>query len=130
MGSSIGSLPISNNMTAENIQIAVQDSDIVITSDIVLGSSFKIGVATTTVQPTAANGDIAVHVVSTQLTVFGFFTFPYDTYNQQIEQTLNQKLATALTGKFTVTDAAIGPNSHVPCAAGDSLVLTGTTSLV
>ncbi len=130
MGSSIGSLPISNNMTAENIQIAVQDSDIVITSDIVLGSSFKIGVATTTVQPTAANGDIAVHVLSTQLTVFGFFTFPYDTYNQQIEQTLNQKLATALSGKFTVTDAAIGPNSHVPCAAGDSLVLTGTTSLV
>ncbi len=130
MGSSIGSLPISNNMTAENIQIAVQDSDIVITSDIVLGSSFRIGVATTTVQPRAANGNIAVHVLSTQLTVFGIFTFPYDTYNQQIEQTLNQRLATALTGQFTVTNAAIGPNSHVPCTASDSLVLTGTTSLV
>ena len=130
MGSSIGSLPINSNLTAENIQIAVQDSNIVVTSDIVLGTSFRIGVATTTVQPTAANGDIAVHVLSTQLTVFGIFTFPYDTYNQQIEQTLNQKLATALTGKFIVTDAAIGPNSQVPCAASDSLVLTGTTSLL
>jgi hypothetical protein len=130
MGNSIGSLPISSNMTAENIQIAVQGSDIVITSDIMLDSSFRIGVATTTIQPAASNGNIVVHVLSTQLTVFGIFTFPYDSYNQQIEQTLNQKLTTALTGQFTVTDAAIGPNSHIPCAASDSLVLTGTTSLV
>ncbi len=130
MGNSIGSLPVSSNMTAENIQIAVQGSNIVITSDIMLNSSFRIGVATTTLQPRASNGNIAVHILSTQLTVFGIFTFPYDTYDQQIEQTLNQKLATALTGQFTVTDAAIGPNSHIPCAASDSLVLTGATSLV
>jgi hypothetical protein len=130
MGSSIGSLPISNNLTAQNIQITVQDSTLVITSDIMLDSSFRIGVATTTVQPTAASGDLTVHVLQTELTVFGIFTFPYDTYDQQIEQTLNSKLSTALTGKFTVTNAVIGPNSHIPCAASDSLILTGTTSLL
>jgi hypothetical protein len=130
MGSSIGSLPINNNLTAQNIQITVQDSNLVITSDIILDSSFRIGVATTTVQPIAANGDLAVHVLKTDLTVFGIFTFPYDTYDQQIEQTLNAKLSTALAGKFTVTNAAIGPNSHIPCAASDSLILTGMTSLV
>jgi hypothetical protein len=130
MGSSIGSLPISNNLTAQNIQITVQDSTLVITSDIMLDSSFRIGVATTTVQPTAANGALAVHVLKTDLTVFDIFTFPYDTYDQQIEQTLNAKLSTALTGKFTVTNAAIGPNPHIPCAASDSLILTGTTGLL
>jgi hypothetical protein len=130
MGSSIGSLPISNNLTAQNIQITVQDSNLVITADIMLDSSFRIGVVTTTVQPIAANGNLAVHVLKTDLTVFDIFTFPYDTYNQQIEQTLNSKLSTALTGKFTVTNAVIGPNSHIPCAASDSLILTGTTSLL
>lgn len=130
MGSSIGSLPINNNLTAQNIQISVQEGTLVITSDIMLDSSFRIGVATTTVQPIAANGALAVHVLKTDLTVFGIFTFPYDTYDQQIEQTLNSKLSTALTGKFTVTNAAIGPNSHIPCAASDSLILTGTTSLL
>ncbi|HEY6409462.1 MAG TPA: hypothetical protein VIY29_18540, partial [Ktedonobacteraceae bacterium] len=57
------------------------------------------------------------------------FKFQYDTYNQQIEQTLNAKLNGALAGKFTVTRAAIGPNAQLPCAAGDSLVLTGSASL-
>jgi hypothetical protein len=130
MGSAMGSLSISNNLTAQNIQIAVQDSDMVITSDIMFGSSLKLGVATSIVQPIAANGSLAIHILKTELTIFDIFTFPYDTYNQQIEQTLNRKLATALSGKFTVTNAAIGSNSHIPCAASDSLILTGTTSLV
>lgn len=130
LGDSIGVLPISSDLSAQNIQVAVSGSDLIIQSDIILGSSFKLGTAVTTVEPTAVNGSLAVHVLSTTLTVFQIFTFPYNTYNQQIEQTLNDKLNSALAGKFNVTSAAIGANSHVPCVAGDSLVLTGTTGLV
>jgi len=49
-------------------------------------------------------------------------------YNQQIQQTLNSKLGSAFSGKFYVDQAEIGPNSLLPCAAGDSLVLSGNIS--
>jgi hypothetical protein len=130
LGSSMGTLPISSNMSAQNIQVSVNGSNLVITSDVMLGSSFKLGVATTTVAPAAANGNLAVHIIGqTQLTWGNIFTFPYGTYDPQIEQMLNSKLSAALAGKFTVNDAAIGVNSNIPCAARDSLILTGTTSL-
>jgi len=129
LGNSIGSLQINSSLTAQNIQIAVQGSDLIITSDIMLGS-FQLATATTTVAPTTANGSLAVKVLKTTLTVFQIFTFPDNSYNQQIEQTLNSDLNGALTGKFTVTDATIGPTSALPCAASDSLVLTGTTNLI
>ncbi|GAC1585738.1 MAG: hypothetical protein NVS4B1_28260 [Ktedonobacteraceae bacterium] len=131
LGSSLGSFPIgNNNMSAQNIQVSVQGSNIIVTSDIILGSSFKLGTAVTTVQPTAVGGNLAVNVLSTTLTVLQVFTFPQDTYNAQIQQMLNAKLGTALRGKFNISNAAIGTNSHVPCTASDSLVLTGTTNLV
>ena len=131
LGNSLGSFPIgNNNMSAQNLQVSVQGSDIIVTSDIILGSSFKLGTAITTVQPTATGGNLAVNVLSTTLTVLQVFTFPQDTYNAQIQQMLNAKLGTALNGKFTVSSAAIGANSHIPCSASDSLVLTGTTNLV
>lgn len=126
LGSSIGTLPVATNLTAQNIQISVQGSQLLATSDIYL-NSWKLGTATTTLQPMATNGSLAVAVISTKMTVLRIFTFPYDTYNKQIEQTLNTKLNGALAGKFNVSSAAIGTNSHVPCTASDSLVLTGTT---
>ena len=116
-------------MTAKNIQLAVQGSDLVITSDVYDSFWGKIGTATTTVAPTASGGNLAVNVLSTTITVLNIFTFPYDSYNQQIQQTLNAKLNGALTGKFYVSQAAIGANPHVPCAASNSLVLTGSASL-
>ena len=131
LGNSLGSFPIgNNNMSAQNIQVSVHGRNIIVTSDILLGSSFKLGTAVTTVQPIAIGGNLGVNVLSTTLTVLQVFTFPQDTYNAQIQQMLNAKLSTALTGKFNVSSAAIGTNSHVPCTASDSLVLTGTTSLV
>ncbi len=130
LGNGIGSLPISNNLSARNIQVSVQGGNIVVNSDIMLGGAFRLGTAVTTVQPTAIGGNLAVNVLNTSLTIFQIFTFPYNTYNRQIEQLLNTKLGTALSGKFTISNAAIGSNSHVPCTASDSLVLTGTTSLV
>ena len=129
MGDSVGNLPVSNSLTAENIQIGVQGSNLVINSDIYDSFFGKIGTATTTVAPTASGGNLAVYVLSTTLNIFGIFSFPYNSYNQQIEQTLNSKLNGALRGKFYVTHAAIGPNAQLPCAAGDSLVLTGSASL-
>jgi hypothetical protein len=129
IGNSIGDMPINSSTTAKNIHIGVQGSNLVINSDIYDSFWGKVGTATTTVAPTAAGGNLAVHVLSTTITVLNIFTFPYDTYNQQIQQTLNAKLNGALSGKFTVIQAAIGPNAHVPCAAGNSLVLTGSASL-
>ena len=129
LGNSIGSLQINSSLMAQNIQITVQGSHLIITSDIMLGS-FQLGTATTTVEPTTANGSLAVKVLKTTLTIFQIFSFPDNAYNQQIEQTLNSDLNGALTGKFTVTDATIGPTSALPCAASDSLVLTGTTNLI
>jgi len=131
LGNGLGSFPIgNNNMSAQNIQVSVQGTNIIVTSDIILGSSFKLGTAVTTVQPTATGGNLGVNVLSTTLTVLQVFTFPQDNYNAQIQQMLNAKLGTALSGKFNISNAAIGTNSHIPCAASDSLVLTGTTNLV
>jgi hypothetical protein len=129
MGSSIGSMPF-GNMTAQNIQISVQGQDLVITSDVYLNnSSFQIGTAVTTMAPTASGGNLAVHVLSTTFNLFGIFSINENSYNQQIEQTINSKLNGALAGKFNVTAAGIGPTGQIPCVAGDSLLLTGTTSL-
>ncbi len=79
LGNSLGSFPIgNNNMSAQNLQVSVQGSNIIVTSDIMLGSSFKLGTAVTTVQPTAAGGNLAVNVTSTTLTVLQVFTFPQE----------------------------------------------------
>jgi hypothetical protein len=129
LGSGIGTLSLGNNMNARNIQISVQDKQLMATSDITLGSSLVLGKATSYIQPVASQGKLTVHVVKTTMTVFSLFTFPDNTYNRQIEQSLNTKLGNALDGKFYVNTAAIGSNTHVPCAAADSLILTGTTSL-
>ncbi len=129
MSNSIGTMPF-GNMTAQNIQISVQGQDLVINSDVYLNnSSFKIGTAVTTMAPTAAGGNLAVNVLNTTFNLFGIFSINENSYNQQIQQTINSKLGSALTGKFNVTAAGIGPSSQIPCVASDSLLLTGTASL-
>ena len=126
LGPSLGTIAINSSMSAQNIQVAVQGTHLVVTSDILLGS-LQIGTATTLVTPTAANGSLAVNVTQTTLNVL-IMSFQYNTYNQQIQQLINGKLSGALTGKFTVNTAAIGANGSVPCAAGDSLIMSGTSS--
>jgi len=130
LGDSVGSLPIDQTFTANNIHVNIQGGNLVITSDIMLGSSsVRLATATSYMQPTTAGGNLAVQVVKTNVTIFSMITFKYDTYNKQIEQTLNSKLNGMLAGKFNITDAVIGSNTHLPCVADDSLLLTGTTSL-
>jgi hypothetical protein len=129
LGASIGTLQVSSDTTARNIAVAVQGGELVITSDIYFGF-LQIASATTYVQPVAANGNLGVNVLKTDLTFLQLFTFPDNSYNQQIQQTLNAKLNGALAGKFYATSATIGSNSQVPCAASDSLILTGNTSLI
>jgi hypothetical protein len=127
IGSSIGAMPVGNSFTARNIRIVVEGSYIHILSDI-YWSGFNIGTADTAVAPGAAGGNMVLNVVSTNLSIFNLFTFPLNSYNQQIQQTLNAKLGNAFAGKFYVAQAAIGPNGLLPCAAGNSLVLTGDIS--
>src|SRR2546423_15487395 len=123
MGKSFGDLPITSNMMAKNANIGVQGSNMLISADVYDSFLGKIGTATTTVAPTAAGGSLAVHVLSTTITFLNIFTFSYDSYNAQIQQTLNSKLNRALAGKFTVTQAAIGPKKQLPFGAGGSPAL-------
>ncbi len=129
LGGSIGSMPISSGLTAQNIQVGVQGSNLVINSDIYSSIFGDVGTAVTIMKPTASRGSLAVVVTSTTFNIFGFIPINENGYNQQIQQTLNSKLNSAFAGKFDVTQAQIGPNSSVPCAASTSLVLSGSTSL-
>ena len=120
-------MPVSNSFTAKNIRIVIQGGNIHILSDI-YWSGLNIGTADTTVTPGAAGGNLVLNVLSTNLSIFNLFTFPLNSYNQQIQQTLNAKLGNAFAGKFYVAQAGIGGNGLLPCAAGDSLVLAGNIS--
>jgi len=128
LSGSIGSMPVGNSFTAQNIRISVQGSNIHVLAD-VYWSGLNIGTADTTIAPGASGGNLTLHVTNTNFSLFGLFNFPMNSYNQQIEQTLNSKLGTAFAGKFNVSNAAIGPNSQLPCAKSDSLVLTGSSSI-
>jgi hypothetical protein len=126
--SKIPPLPIPNTIwTAQNFRISTQDNGLVITSDI---SSLGIVLASTrtNVRASAENGRLVMHVTSTTLTV-AIFHFAMDTYNQQIEDLLNNNLGNALAGKFTVNDVAVGGGTALSCAGSDSLILKGTTNL-
>jgi hypothetical protein len=129
IGPAIGSWQINDSLTAKNIRIGTQGGNMVIGADIYLGTSFRLATTLTTIAPSASGGNLVVHVLDTAVTIFDIFTFPYDTYNQQIESILNSVLSGALGNKLYVTSAKVGANSHVPCAAGDSLMLTGTASI-
>src|SRR5579859_825591 len=128
LSGSIGTMPVGSSFTAQNIRISVQGSAIHILSDI-YWSGMNVGTADTTIAPGASGGNLTMHVTNTNFSLFGLFSFPMNSYNQQIEQMLNAKLGTAFGGQFSVTSAAIGPNSQLPCAKSDSLVLTGTSSI-
>jgi hypothetical protein len=127
LSKSIGSMPAGNSFTAKNVRMVVQGSNIHILSDI-YWSGINIGTADTSVAPYAAGGNLVLHVLSTNLSIFDLFKFPLNSYNQQIQQTLNSKLGNAFAGKFYVAQAGIGPNGLLPCAASDSLVLAGNIS--
>ena len=129
LGSSIGSFPISNTWTAQNLRIKTQNNGLVITSDISLwGTGVVLATATTHVQPSAEGGKLVMHVTSTTLSVF-IFSFANNSYNQQIENLLNSNLGNALAGKFTVNSVSVGGGQALPCAGSDSLILKGTTSI-
>jgi hypothetical protein len=129
LGSSIGSIPVSSSLTAENIRVGVSGSDLTATSDI-YWHGIIIGTAVSTMVPEAVSGNLAVHVLKTDLSILGgLISFPLNSYNTQIEQMLNGKLNGALAGKFTVTQAAVGSNPKLTCVKSDSLILGGTIAL-
>jgi hypothetical protein len=128
----IGTIQINKSLEAKNIKLAVQNGKLVVTADIislVFGNPvLKLGTATTTIEPQAVNGKLTLHVDQTSLNVL-IFTFSADSYNQQIQQSLNAQIGNALGNSLSISNASIGPNAQVPCAASDSLMLTGTTSI-
>lgn len=128
IGSAIGSIPVTSSLTAQNIQVYTQGSNLAIQAQIHwLG--IDIGTAVSLMKPGAAGGNLVVTVQQTNLEYFnGLITFPVNQYNQKIQQIVDAKFNGALTD-FTVTQAAIGANSHIPCVSSTSLVLGGTTNL-
>jgi len=131
LGDNVGTIQISKSLSAQNVQIGMQDAQIVATSDIMgsfLGAPVKLAKATTTIVPEAQDGKLVLSVQQTKVTV-AIVTFSQNSYNQQIQQLLNDKLGNALGGKFNVTAVSLGSNSPIPCAASDSLILTGTANL-
>jgi hypothetical protein len=128
LGASIGTMQVSSSITAQNIRVSVQGSDLITTSDI-YWHGLIVGNAVSTMTPGAANGGLVVHVLKTDLQVLGgLLSFPMNSYNQQIQQDLNSELSGALTGTFYVNQASIGLPT-LACAASDSLILAGAITL-
>ncbi len=129
LGSSLGNITVSTSLTAKNIRIGIQGKDLTLTSDI-YWHSLGVGTAVSTLVPGASGGNLVMSVTSTKLSILGgLISFPLNSYNQQIQTILNSDLNGALAGKFFVQQAAVGPNSHLSCAAANSLLLGGTISL-
>jgi hypothetical protein len=128
LSGSLGTIDMGSGLTAQNIRIVVQSGVIHILSD-VYWSGINVGTADSTLVPGASNGSLVMHVTSTNFNLFGVFTINENSYDQQIEQMINAKLGNAFAGEFSVSQAQIGPNSHLPCAKSDSLVLTGASSI-
>lgn len=125
VGSSVGTMTVSSSLTADKVVIGVEGKNLTLTSDL-HWHGILIGNAISTIAPGAANGKLAMHVTETRLAILGgLMSFPMNSYNAQIEQMLNSQFNSALAGKFTVSQAAIGNNSHLPCSAANSLLLTG-----
>lgn len=130
LGNQIGSFPVSENLTAQNIRISVENNEVIVRSDISLWQTgIIVGSSTTHIQPLVDNGNLLLHVIKTDLSI-AFLTFSDNSYNQQIQDQINQQLAGALGSLFTVTKVAIGKDTHIPCVAKDSLLLTGTTNVL
>ncbi len=129
-GRDLGSLSVSQFLTAQNFRLGIEHNEIIARSDISLWQTgIVIGSNTTHFQPLAENGNLVLHVKQNDFSTL-FFAFPFNNYDQQIEHRLNNMIISSTAGLFTVTQAAIGPNTHIPCAASDSLLLTGTTGLL
>ena len=129
LGGSIGTMQVSSSITAQNIRVSVQSSDLLTTSDI-YWHGLLVGNAVSTMTPGAANGKLVVHVLKTDLQILGgLLSFPMNSYNQQVQQDLNAELSGALSGTFYVNQASIGLNPQLTCVASDSLVLAGAITL-
>jgi hypothetical protein len=130
LGKDLGSLSVSQLLTAQNFRIGIEHNEILVQSDISLWQTgVVVGSSTTHIQPLVENGNLVLHVKQNDFSTL-FFAFPFDNYDQQIEHKLNNLLASSIAGLFTITQAAIGTNTNIPCAASDSLILTGTTDLL
>jgi hypothetical protein len=127
LSAGIGTLDLNSELEATNIRPSLQNGKLVISTDIyttaIQDRVIKVGTTITTIEPQVENGKLQMHVVNTNLHVL-FFNFPINNYNQQIEQTLNNKISSALGSNLNLNGVSIGPNSQIPCAASNSLLLS------
>ncbi|GCF07236.1 hypothetical protein [Dictyobacter arantiisoli] len=132
LAAGIGTIKLNSSLEVNNIQLGIQNNQLAVTADIVAlvfgKPTLKLGTTTTLIDPQALNGKLALHVAKTTLNVL-IFSFPEDSYNQQIQQMLSQQVGNVLNGKFNVSAVKLGPDPHLPCAATDSMILTGTTTI-
>jgi hypothetical protein len=133
---SISFLGLNDPLTAENIQINTQGSGLGITADIYVQrpTHAKVAVAVAFAQPSAVNGQLVMTITSLKVNpVIGPIQLPAlpksvtDSYQAQLQNMLNNDLGSALAGTFTVDSVSVG--GLLSCAASNSLILQGTTSL-
>ncbi len=129
LGSAIGSMPIDNMWTAQNLRIKTQDNGLMVIADVSLRSTgLVVGTATSHLQPGTENGKLVMHITSTIVNV-GIFSFPTSMYNQRITNMLNSNLSNAFAGNFTANSVGVGGGTALPCAGSDSLIIQGLANM-
>jgi len=128
----LGTITINSSLQAQNLQITEQNGTYSASADII-GNVFgnptlKLGTATTILAPSAVNGQLQMNITSTNVHIL-FLTLPVNNYNQQIQQSLNAAISSALKNQVYINSVSVGPNAQIPCAAASSLLLSGTAPL-
>lgn len=128
----LGTITINTSLQAQNLQITEQNGTYSASADII-GNVFgnptlKLGTATTILAPSAVNGQLQMNVTNTNVHIL-FLTLPVNDYNQQIQQSLNTAINSALKNQVYINSVSVGPNAQIPCATPNSLLLSGTAPL-
>src|SRR5260370_18941204 len=71
LSNSFGSMPVGSGLTAQNIRVSIQGSNVDLKADI-LWNGLYIGTADSTIAPSPPGGKLVVHVLTPNLSLFAF----------------------------------------------------------
>ncbi len=122
-----GNMQIGAGFSAQDIQVSLQGGAMVVSTQIAF-EGVQVGSTMTTIQLSAANGQLIGTVTNTQVNVGGLFTLPVDAFNQDIQQMINQELSGMIGNMLYVTSVNFGPTAAIPCATPGNMLLGGTAA--
>ncbi|HLI69696.1 MAG TPA: hypothetical protein VKV19_08045 [Ktedonobacteraceae bacterium] len=118
-----GDMQLAAGFSVQNIQISLQGNGMVVTTQIAF-AGLGVGSTMTTIQLSASNGKLIGTVTGTQVNVVGL-SFPLDSFDQDIQQMINQELSSMMGNMLYVTSVHFGPTAAIPCAAPGNMLLGG-----